>query len=126
MLMQKLVIGLAVLYVMSFLGGFLQATPFNFLNYVFFFLLFAGGLWLTGMSVKSELGGMTRGTLFLTGISSALLFLLFVPYEWFRYKGYGDLEASIEGFLYLTTLVFWILVIASLVLMKKAGGSVGA
>ena len=120
--LQKVVIGLAVTYVMTFLSGFLQATQFNFVNYIFFSLLFIGGIVLISVTVKSEATGMTRGVLFLTGISTTLLFIFYVAYEWFRLKGYSDLEGSIEGLLYLTTLVFWILVIVSLVLIRKIGG----
>ena len=123
MLMQRVVIGLAVIYVLTFLGGFLQATPFNFVNHILFSLLFIGGILLIGVTVRSQATGMTRGALFLTGISTALLFILFVAYEWLRLKGHSDLEGSIEGLLYLTTLIFWILVVASLVLIRKTGGS---
>ena len=120
--LQKVVLGLAVTYVMTFLSGFLQATQFNFVNYIFFSLLFIGGIVLIGVTVKSEATGMTRWVLFLTGISTTLLFIFYVAYEWFRLKGHSDLEGSIEGLLYLTTLVFWILVIVSLVLIRKIGG----
>jgi hypothetical protein len=122
MLMQKVVIGLAVIYVLTFLGGFLQDTPFNFFNYVFFFLLFIGGIGLIGVTVKSEATGMTKGIVSLTGISATLLFVLFVAYEWFRLKGHNDLEGSIEGLLYLTTLIFWISVVVSLALIRRIGG----
>ena len=122
MLMQKVVIGLALMYVLTFVGGFLQATPFNFLNYVFFFLLFIGGVGLIGVTVKSEATGMTKGIVLLTGLSATLLFVLFVAYEWLRLKGHSDLEGSIEGLLYLTTLVFWISVVVSLVLIPRIGG----
>ena len=121
MLMQKVVIGLAVTYVMTFVSGFLQATPFNFLNYIFFVLLLIGAIVLLNLTVKSEAPGMTKGILFLTGISTTLLFIFFVAYEWSRLNGYHDLEGSIEGLLYLTTLIFWILVVASLVLIRKVG-----
>jgi hypothetical protein len=77
MLMQKLVIGLAVIYVLTFLSGFLQGTQFNFFNYIFFFLLFIGGIVLISVTVKSEATGMTRGILFLTGISTTLLFIFY-------------------------------------------------
>ena len=120
--MQLVVIGLAVTYVMTFLSGFLQATQFNFVNYILFALLFIGGIVLIKLTVKSEATGMTRGVLFLTGVSTTLLFISYVAYEWFRHKGYGDLEGSIEGLLYLMTLFFWILVIVSLVLIRKMGG----
>ena len=120
--MKRTVIGLAVIYVMTFLSGFLQDTQFNFVNYILFSLLFIGGIVLISVTVKSDATGMTRGILFLTGISTTLLFTFYVGYEWFRLRGYTDLEGSIEGLLYLTTLVFWIGVIASLVLIRRIGG----
>jgi hypothetical protein len=121
MLMQRVVVGLAVTYVLTFLSGFLQDTQFNFVNYVFFSLLFIGGIGLIGVTVNSEATGMTKGIVLLTGVSAILLFVLYVAYEWFRLKGYNDLEGSMEGFLYLTTLVFWILVVVSLVLLRRVG-----
>ena len=120
--MKRTVIGLAVIYVMTFLSGFLQDTQFNFFNYILFSLLFIGGIVLISVTVKSDATGMTRGILFLTGISTTLLFTFYVGYEWFRLRGHTDLEGSIEGLLYLTTLVFWIGVIASLVLIRRIGG----
>ena len=123
MLMQKIVIGIAVIYVLTFLGGFLQATPFNFVNYIFFTLLLIGGIVLISVALKSDATGMTRGTLILTGISTTILFILFVAYEWFRLKGGSDLEGSIEGLLYLTTLIFWILIVLDLVLIRRIGNS---
>jgi hypothetical protein len=121
MLMQKIVIGLAVIYVLTFLGGFLQDTQFNFFNYVFFSLLFIGGLGLIGVTVKSEATGITKGVVLLTGVSATLLFVFYVAYEWFRLEGHNDLEGSIEGLLYLTTLIFWISVVVSLVLIRRIG-----
>ena len=122
MLMQKIVIGLAIIYVLTFLAGFLQDTPFNFVNYILFSLLFIGGIALIGVTVKSEATGMTKGIVLMTGISTTVLFILGVAYEWFRLKGHNDLERLMEGFLYLTTLIFWILVIVSLVLIRRTGG----
>ena len=120
--LKKIVIGLAVTYVMTFVSGFLQATQYNFFNYIFFFLLFIGGIVLIRVTGKSEATGMTRGILFLTGISTTLLLMFFVGYEWFRREGFQDLEGSIEALLYLTTLFFWIGVIGSLVLIVRIGG----
>ena len=118
----KIVIGLAVIYVMTFLSGFLQDTQFNFINYIFFSLLFIGGIVLIRVTVKSEATGMTKGILFLTGISTTLLFIFYIGYELLRLKGYEDFVGSIEALLYLITLVFWILVIISLVLIRRIGG----
>lgn len=119
--MKGIVVGLAVIYVMTFLSGFLQDTQFNYLNYILFSLLFIGGIVLIGVTAKSEATGVTRWVLFLTGVSTALLFTFYVGYEWFRLKGHSDLEGSIEGLLYLMTLLFWVGVIASLVLMRRTG-----
>jgi hypothetical protein len=116
--LRMTVAALAVIYVMTFLGGFLQATPYNFVNYIFFFLLFIGGFVLMSGTVHSTQTGTAKGFLFLSGISTTLLFIFGFGYEWFRLKGNQDLEASIEGFLYLLTLFFWIGVFGSLALIR--------
>ena len=117
----KIVIGLAVIYVMTFLSGFLQDTQLNFINYIFFFLLFIGGIVLIRVTVKSEATGMTKGILFLTGISTTLLFIFYIGYELLRLNGYEDFVGSIEALLYLITLFFWILELISLVLIRRIG-----
>ena len=118
----KIVIGLAVIYLMTFLSGFLQDTQFNFINYIFFSLLFIGGIVLIRVTFESEATGMTKGILFLTGISTTLLFIFYIGYELLRLKGYEDFIGSIEALLYLITLFFWILVIISLVLIRRIRG----
>ena len=117
--LRIIVSALAVIYVMTFLGGFLQETQYNFFNYIFFFLLFIGGLRLMSVTIKSTQTGTTKGFLFLTGITATLLLVFFIGYEWFRLKGYGDLEASTEALLYGTTLFFWVGAIGSLILIRK-------
>jgi len=117
----KIVIGLAVIYVMTFLSGFLQDTLFNFFNYIFFSLLLIGGIVLIKVTVKSEAKGITKGILFLTGISATLLFIFYIGYELLRLKGYEDFVGSIEALLYLITLFFWIFVIISLVMIRRIG-----
>ena len=110
---------LAVTYVMTFLSGFLQATPFNFVNYILFSLLCLGGIVLIHMTVKSQAPAMLRGLLFLTGSSSILLLIFFLGYEWSRLSGDMDREAVIEAFLYGITLFFWIVVVGSLVGIRR-------
>ena len=110
---------LAVTYVMTFLSGFLQDTQYNFVNYIFFSLLFIGGIVLLNGTVKSTQTRTARGFLFLTGISTTLLLIFGIGYEWFRLNGNHDLEASIEAFLYLLTLIFWVVAIGSLVLIRR-------
>lgn len=117
--LRLIVIGLAVIYLMTFMSGFLQDTQLNFLNYVSFFLLLVGGFVLIGVTVKSEATGMTKWVLFMTGISTTLLFLFFIGYDLLRLMGNGGVVDSLEALLYLTTLLFWILVIVSLVQIKR-------
>ena len=117
--LRILVSALAVTYVMTFLSGFLQDTQYNFFNYIFFSLLFIGGIVLLNGTVKSTQTRTARGFLFLTGISSTLLLIFFIGYEWFRLNGNHDLETSTEAFLYLLTLIFWVVAIGSLVLIRR-------
>ena len=117
--LRTIVSALAVIYVLTFVSGFLQATPYNFLNYIFFSLLCIGGIGLMSGTVKSTQSWTTKGFLFLTGISATLLLIFFVGYEWFRLQGDHDLEASIEALLYLLTLLFWVGAIGSLALIRR-------
>jgi len=117
--LRLVVSALAVIYVMTFVSGFLQDTQYNFFNYIFFFLLFIGGIGLMSLSIKSTQTGTTKGFLFLTGITTTLLLIFFVGYEWSRLEGHGDLAASIEALLYGITLLFWVGAIGSLVLIRR-------
>ncbi len=117
--LRTIVSALAVIYVLTFVSGFLQATPYNFLNYIFFSLLCIGGIGLMSGTVKSTQSWTTKGFLFLTGISATLLLIFFVGYEWFRLQGDHDLEASIEALLDLLTLLFWVGAIGSLALIRR-------
>ena len=120
--LRRIVHVLAALYLMSFMGGFLQATPLNFLNYVFFLLLALGGVALIRVTVGSKATGALRTFLFLTAISSIVLLVFFLPYEWARLRGDTDLAASIEAWLYAITLLFWIAVTGSLLLIRRTTG----
>lgn len=62
---------------------------------------------------------MTKWILFMTGISTTLLFIFFIGYDLLRLIGNEGLVDSIEALLYLITLFFWILVIVSLVLIGR-------
>lgn len=117
--LKQIVHVLAVLYVVTFLSGFLQDTRLNFFNYIFFSLLFLGGLVLMRVTVESKTTGTLRGSLFLTGISSILLLAFFLGYEYSRLSGDSDLEAFLEALLYGITLFFWIAVVGSLGLIRR-------
>lgn len=110
---------LAVIYVLTFLSGFLQDTPYNFFSYIFFAFLFIGGIGLMSGTVKSTQTGTTKGFLLLTGICSTLLLIFYIGYEWFRLKANHDLEASTEAILYGLTLFFWVGTIGSLLLIRR-------
>ncbi|MDH3650368.1 MAG: hypothetical protein OEQ53_11835 [Saprospiraceae bacterium] len=68
--------------------------------------------------------GLTKGILFVTGISTALLFIFYIAYELLSLKGYDGFAGSIEAILYLTTLFFWISVIISLVMISRMRGRI--
>jgi hypothetical protein len=117
--LRNILLALALIYILTFLGGFLQDTPFNFVNYIFFLLLMIGGIALIRKTLNSEAAGLSKGILLLTGISTALLFIFFLAYEFFRLNESGNAADPIEGFLYLLTLLFWILVFLSLALIRR-------
>jgi len=117
--LRTIVSTLAVIYVVTFLSGFLQDTQYNFVNYVLFALLFIGGVGLMSGTVKSMQTGTTKGFLILTGVSTTLLLIFYIGYEWFRLKGNHDLETSIEALLYRLTMIFWVGAIGSLALIRK-------
>ncbi len=116
-----MVIGLAAIYALTFLGGFLQDTPFNFVNYVLFLLLSGGGILLIRATVRSRAPALTMGFLFLTGMCTMLLLIFGIGYESSRLGGDRNLEGLFEGILYLITLAFWIGVTGSLVLVTRMG-----
>jgi hypothetical protein len=127
--LKRLVIGLAVIYVLTFASGFLQDTPYNFVNHILFSLLFLGGIVLIRATVRSQATGMTKGFLLLTAIATTLLLVFGIGYEWsggrlafFGLEGQRDLEGPIEALLYWITLFFWIGVIGSLVSIGRIGG----
>jgi len=117
--LRTIVSALAVIYVMTFLSGFLQDTQYNFVNYIFFSLLFMGGVGLIRGTVTSTQAGTTKGFLFLTGISATLLLMFYIGYEWFRLAGDRDREDSVEALLYMLTLVFWLGALGSLALIRR-------
>jgi len=68
--LKSIVSVLAVIYIVTFLGGFLQDTQYNFVNYIFFSLLFIAGIGLMNETVKATQTKTTKGFLFLTGTES--------------------------------------------------------
>ena len=116
---KKTTYGLVFIYFMTFLSGFLQATIFNFLNYLFFLLLFIGGVVLIKEVSKQKASIISQAFLYLTGISALIQAILFVGYKGFRLLGNEELETFIESLLYLITLFYWLTTIVSLVSLRK-------
>lgn len=113
------VAALGLMSLLTFLSGFLQDTPYNFVNYVCFSLLLMGGVSLMRATVKSKQTRTARGFLFLTGGSTTALFVFYVGYEWARLGGDQNTEAAIEGFLYLLSLCFLVGAAGSLVSIRR-------
>ncbi len=61
-----------------------------------------------------------RGGLLLTGVSTTLLFMAYVGYEWFRLNGDHQTASSIEGFMYLLVLSFGVGTMGSLGTVRGA------
>ncbi|MDP6452582.1 MAG: hypothetical protein QF898_04665, partial [SAR202 cluster bacterium] len=76
----------------------------------------------TSVTVKSKASAITKGFLILTAISTLLLAMFYVGYEWSRLGGLEDVEASMEAILYSVSLIFLIGIIVSLVLIWRPKG----
>ncbi|RMH18320.1 MAG: hypothetical protein D6701_06495 [Gemmatimonadetes bacterium] len=110
---------LALVAVLTFLAGFLQDTPYNFVNYILFTLLLVTGLHVLRVAAASGQAPTTRALLILTGVSAPLLSISYVGYEWFRLRGNLDAASSIEGFMYLLALGFTLGAAGSLLLLAR-------
>lgn len=109
-----------MIYVLTFLAGFWQDTPLNFVNYVLFLLLFLGGIRLMRVTVKSRTITMTgKAFLYLTGVCTALLLGVGGGYEWFRLAEDRERAGTLEGLAYLISAFFWFGVIGSLIFCRK-------
>ena len=118
--LRRTLAALALIGVLAFLSGFLQDTPYHFVNYIFFSLLFVGGFRLMRAAVQSTQTPMAKGCLLLTGVSTTLLFIAYVGYEWFRLNGDHQTASSIEGFMYLLVLDFGVGTMGSLGTLRGA------
>ena len=120
--LKDLVFGLIVLFIIAFLTGFLQDTIFEFIIYIFYFILFIIGIKLIAFTFKSKLTTAPKVFLLLTGFFSTGYFLSFV----FAFIGnllYGtgitEIMELVEDILYFNSLIFLIGAVGSLVLLKK-------
>jgi hypothetical protein len=123
---QKNVYTLIVLFVITFLCGFLKYTNFEFVEYIFFILLLVAGVKLIVMTSRiKSLGKISKGFLFLSG-TSTIIFILLSIYGLFISMqteiNFSDSLESLEGLCYLTSLLFLIGVIGSIVVLHAQNG----
>jgi hypothetical protein len=123
---QKNVYTLIVLFVITFLCGFLKYTNFEFVEYIFFILLLVAGVKLIVMTSRiKSLGKISKGFLFLSG-TSKIIFILLSIYGLFISMqteiNFSDSLESLEGLCYLTSLLFLIGVIGSIVVLHAQNG----
>ena len=120
--LKNIVYALVMLFIIAFLTGFLQYTEFEFVIYIFYFVLFVIGVKLIAMTLKSKLTGAPKGFLLLTGFLSTGYFLFFV----FAFIGnflYGagvtEIMELVENILYFNSLIFLIGAIGSIILLNR-------
>jgi len=121
--LKSMVYGLIALFVIAFLAGFLQDTEFEFVIYILYFILSAVGIKLIILTLKSRATVVLRGFLLLTGFTSTIYFLFFVFAVLRNFKssiGITESMESVEGILYLTSLLFFIGAIGSIGLFKTS------
>lgn len=117
--LNKAVCLLLVLAVITFLAGFLQSTQFEFIIYVFYFILLVGGVVLIHLALKSGSSRTRKFFLLLTGASLASFFPFFIIAVILNLvSGLGITETltELEGVLYVFSLFFLIGVVGSIYL----------
>ncbi len=118
------VLGLVLVGVLTFLAGFLQATAYNFLNYIAYLVFFAGGWVLLARTRRSNQNRLARVFVLAITAATTLIATLYAGYEWFRLSGNAQLAAQIEGIVYLLILVFIVGVLGALLSIRRPGATV--
>ena len=117
------VLGLVLIGVLTFLAGFLQATAYNFLNYVAYLVFFTGGWVLLARTRRSNQTLLARAFVLVITTATTLIGLLYAGYEWFRLRGDSQLAGEVEGIVYLMILVFIIGVAGALISIRRPGAT---
>jgi len=122
LILKKTVYTLLVLFIITFFTGFLQSTTYEFVIYIFYFILLAGGIKLIILTLKSNVSVMSKIFLLLTGFALTIYFIFFI-YAFTNNILFGsdltEIMESLEDILYLVSLLFFIGVIGSLVMLRK-------
>ena len=105
--MKRKVYTLIVLSIITFFTGFLQDTTFEFVIYMFYFLLFAGGDKLIILTLKSNVARTSKLFLLLMGFTLTIYFLFFI-FAFTNNIVFGsdltEIMESLEDMLYLNSL----------------------
>lgn len=115
---------LASIGILTFLAGFLQATEYNFLNYLAYAVLVAGGGWLMVETHRSNQGPLARTFLFATAVATTLIGVFYTGYEWFRLGGDAGFAGQAEGILYWLSLLFAIGIVGAALSIRRSAGSI--
>ena len=118
---KRTVYTLIVFSIIAFLTGFLQYTTFEFVIYIFYLILFAGGIKLIILTLQSNVTGISKIFLFLTGFTLTIYFLFFIyalANNIFIGSDITQIMESFEGILYLDSLFVLIGFIGSLISLR--------
>jgi hypothetical protein len=119
---RKTVYILIVLSIITFFTGFLESTTFEFVIYIFYFILFLGGIKLILVTFQSKTTRVSKVFLLLTGFALTIYFLFFIFASTNNFLFGLDLTEimeSLEDILYLASLFVLIGFIGSLISLRK-------
>jgi NAD/NADP transhydrogenase beta subunit len=121
-LIKRTVYTLISLSIVTFFTAFLQQTKFEFLTYIFYLLLLAGGIKLIILSLRSNLNKIPKLCLLLTGFTLTIYFLFFLfafTHSIFSGSHITETMTSVESILYLNSLFVLIGFATSLISLRK-------
>lgn len=120
--MKRTVSLMLVLAVVIFLSGFLKYTPFEHISLFLFLLLAICGVKLFYSANNTEISGFLKLFLVLTGISTMIFMFLIVNAiikTIYSSVSLSDNLELLEGLFYLTSLIFLIGIIGSIICLNR-------
>mgnify|MGYP006422856633 CR=1 FL=1 len=107
---------------LAFWAGFLQYTKFEFIIYIFYFVLLAVGTRLIFSALRSKVAVGLKVFLLTVGFSSTVYFIFFIFAAVNHFTNGAvvtDVMESLEDILYLVSFVFLISTVSSIFLLRK-------
>ncbi|MGI9546128.1 MAG: hypothetical protein ACR2MM_02735 [Flavobacteriaceae bacterium] len=123
--LKRTVYIMILLGIVTFLSGFLKYTPFEHISLILFFLLFLGGLKLFYGVTNPLISGYSKFFLILTGVATSVFMLLIAIAAVKTVISDVSLSDNIEfleGWFYLTSLIFLIGVIGCIIFLNIKSG----